>query len=227
MIEYTFKLADGRSFHFRVDLARRFDRKADLALHPSWTRLEFRQCANCPLKREEFRHCPVALDIEPVITAFQATNSYDKVTVEVRTPERAYSRLCDVQTGLRSLLALLMATSVCPILARLKGLARFHLPFATLEETVFRSAGSYLLRQYYIAKEGGEPDWELRGLIEFYRELQVVDRWLKERIDAASVKDANMNAAGSLIYLAMGVAFSLEDQLEELRQTFAGDVGKK
>ena len=123
----------------------------------------------------------------------------------------------DAQTGLRALFGLVMATSGCPILARLKGLARTHLPFSTMEETIFRTVGAYLIQQFLIHKKGGEPDWELKGLNLLYEQLQEVNRCFKARIDAASEQDANMNALGSLIYLAMGVSFSLEAQLQEIQ----------
>jgi hypothetical protein len=157
------------------------------------------------------------LDMGPVIQTFQNIVSIEICHIEVYTEARTYSRNCDVQTGLRALVGLIMATSACPVLSRLKGLAKMHLPFATLEETIFRSAGVYLLRQYFIFKEGGTPDLEMKGLHSFYEELQSVNRCFKRRIDAASEKDANMNALGSLVYLSMGVSFSLEDKLNEMR----------
>ena len=73
-----------------------------------------------------------------------------------------------------------------------------------------------MIQQFLIAKNGGEPDWELKGLYLLYEQLQEVNRCFKARIDAASEQDANMNALGSLIYLAMGVSFSLESQLQEI-----------
>lgn len=104
------------------------------------------------------------------------------------------------------------------MLGRFKGMASTHLPFATMDETILRVVGSYLIQQYIRNMDGEQPDWKLDGLNEFYSELQEVNRCFKGRIDAASEKDANMNALGSLVYLAMGVSFSLEDQLSDLRE---------
>ncbi len=217
VIDYSIQLDDGRAFQFRVDLDRKFDAKADAAEHPFWTKLDFKQCENCPLSREQYQHCPVSLDIEEMIVTFRSILSYESVNVEVRTEERSYSKRTDVQTGLRSLMGLVMATSACPILSRLKGMARFHLPFASIEETIFRTTGAYLIQQFFIFRDGGNPDLELKGLNDFYSDLQTVNRCFKERIDAASELDANMNAVASLVYLSMGVSFSLDDKLEELR----------
>ena len=37
-----------------------------------------------------------------------------------------------------------MALSGCPVLEQLKPMARFHLPFASVEETIYRAASMYL-----------------------------------------------------------------------------------
>ena len=216
IIQYVFKLDDGRTLDFQVDTERSGDGRREQADHPFWTELEFQKCNLCPLSSSEFTHCPAALDAQKITETFKSVISHLAVTIEVRTPERTYLKRCDAQTGLRALFGLVMATSRCPILSQLKGLAKTHLPFASVEETIFRSVGAYLIQQYLVQKRGGQPDWELRGLNSLYEQLQEVNRSFKARIDAASERDANMNALGSLVSLAMGVAFSLEDQLAEI-----------
>jgi hypothetical protein len=119
-----------------------------------------------------------------------------------------------------------MATSGCPILAQFRGLAQYHLPFATMDETLFRTSGAYLLKQYYIWKSGGTPDLAMKGLEQFYREVGTVNRCFKARLDAAfdKVKDANLNAIGSLLYISMGVGFSIDDNMSELQNKFFPDL---
>jgi hypothetical protein len=224
MITYSFALKDGRNFAFQVDPRRAHGTIAEAASRPAWTRLEFHQCANCPLGASTHPCCPVAVDTEEIALKFRDVPSYERVCVTVETPERTYSKECDAQTGLRSLLGLVMASSACPILGQLEGLARYHLPFASLEETVFRTTGAYLLRQYFLFKGGGTPDLELRGLHDLYAELNIVNRCFQSRLAHASSQDANLNAVGSLLYLAMGVSLSLEDQLEELRRGFGAQT---
>lgn len=216
IIEYAFKLNDGRSLDFQVDTERAVDGRSDQAEQPFWTNLEFQKCGLCPFSSSEHSHCPAALDAKKIIETFKSMISYQEVTLEVRTTERTYLKRCDAQTGLRALFGLVMATSGCPILSRLKGLAKTHLPFASMEETIFRTVGAYLIQQYLVNKQGGQPDWELRDLNTLYGQLQEVNQSFKGRIDAASERDANMNALGSLVSLAMGVAFSLETQLDEI-----------
>jgi len=217
IIEYVFKFDDGRSMDFQVDTERIGDARTLQAEQPSWTKLEFHKCTLCPLSGSEFNHCPAALDARKITETFKSMISYLEVTLEVRTTERTYLKRCDAQTGLRALFGLVMATSGCPILSRLKGLAKTHLPFASMEETIFRTVGAYLIHQYLVHKQGGEPDWELRDLNTLYGQLQEVNQCFKGRIDAASERDANMNALGSLVSLAMGVSFSLEAQLDEIQ----------
>jgi hypothetical protein len=160
--------------------------------------------------------------LEQIATQFSDIISFEKARVEVHTPERTYTKDCDVQTGLRSLLGLVMATSACPILSQLKGLADSHLPFATLEETLFRTTGAYLIKQYFIYKGGNVPDWNMQGLDYFYKNLQTVNRGFKRRLDSAftNEKEAHLNAIGSLLYVSMGVTYSLEDNLSELKSVF-------
>jgi hypothetical protein len=226
MITYEFVIDGGTGHEFKVDLDRVPGSGGGIARAP-WTLLIFNQCPNCPLARTEHLHCPVALDLEDIVTRFRGLLSFQVATVKVHTPERSYVKQCDVQTGLRSLLGLVMATSGCPILGRFRSMAYYHLPFANVEETLFRTVGSYLLKQYFVRKAGGVADLELRGLARFYEEVGEVSHAFKGRIDAASEKDANMNAIGTLILLGMVVSSSLDEQLKELEAQFSEGYGGK
>ena len=157
------------------------------------------------------------------MAAFGDVFSHHEVDVEVRTIERTYVKRTDVQTALRSLMGLCLATGGCPVLSRMKGPARLHMPLATVEETLFRMVGAYLIGQYITVCEGGRPDWDLNGLIRFYAELQDVNSSIKCRLDAAAEKDANINAVVLLMGISMLVSFSLEQQLIELKPFTIGD----
>ncbi|NQZ60502.1 MAG: hypothetical protein HRT88_23895, partial [Lentisphaeraceae bacterium] len=67
----------------------------------------------------------------------------------------------DVQEGVRSLRGLIMAASNCPILGRMRPLAKHHLPFSELEEMLVRMSGAYLISQYLNKENNEESDWEL------------------------------------------------------------------
>jgi len=220
MIHYRFILDTGATFDFQVDRKRVYGREQDAAEHAPWTRLESNKCQNCPIPSTALRHCPAAVDMEKIAAQFTAMQSFTQCRVEVVTPERTYSKDCDVQTGLRALLGLVMATSGCPVLSQFRALANFHAPFATMDETLLRTVGAYLLRQHFIYKVGGQPDLDLKGLENFYQEVQTVNQCLHTRIVSASENDANLNAICSLTYVSMGVANSLDDNLKELRKLF-------
>lgn len=220
MFTYTFRFADGRESVFTVDPKRGFSLEADLGDQAPWTRLERHQCPTCPLLPGQIRHCPPAVDLQPVVQAFAGIAPSGRVEVRVTAPQREYRRECDVQTGLNSLLGLIMATSGCPVLARFRGMARFHLPFSTAEETLFRTVGAYLIRQFFIMRDGGEPDLSLEGLDAQYRQLIEVNTAFAERIREAAPEDASANAIVQFWSISYLVNNSLGEQLEDERAHF-------
>ena len=137
-IEYRITLDDEHEFSYRIEPDRVFDHET-AKLAPRWTRLDHQQCNNCPLSRNEFSHCPAAVDLHRVIEDFQGLPAIRKAQVHVRTPEREYNKLVGLEEGLRALLGVIMATSACPILGRLKPMAHQHLPFASNQEFVLRA----------------------------------------------------------------------------------------
>ncbi len=61
-----------------------------------------------------------------------------------------------------------MVTSGCPVMGKLKPMVKFHLPFASGEETSYRMVTMYLLAQFFKYKNGKEPDWDLKNLVKIY-----------------------------------------------------------
>jgi hypothetical protein len=223
-ITYQFAMADGTRHEFVVDLDRPGQQPASAQL-PAWTALGYHQCPNCPLKAESSPRCPAAADLAPAIGTFAKVISYERAMVTVTTEERTYRKECQVQQALSSLVALFMATSGCPILGRMRGLARTHLPFATMDETLFRSVSAYLVQQLLVHKKGGAPDWNLKGLLSHYDDLDALNRAFKTRITEAAVQDSTLNAIATLGMLSMGVSLSIEDRLDELAR-FAVSLDK-
>ncbi len=219
MIEYELKVDDGSEHVFAVDPCRRLP-LVDESQAPEWTRLAYQRCGGCPLDDSEHERCPAAVDASEILERFKGVMSYARVDVSVRAGERTIVQNVDVQTALHSLLGLVMATSGCPILARMRPLAHHHLPFASKEETVFRAAGAYLLGQHFVARDGGEPDFQLEGLKRLYKDLQEVNRAFTERIRAAAVRDANLNAVVLLFSLSVLVSFTLDD-LVQIREMYS------
>ncbi|WP_018868841.1 hypothetical protein [Thioalkalivibrio sp. ALgr3] len=223
MSEITYRLerSDGSEWCYQVDIHRSRDpaRHNDEA-HPDWTRLECRQCENCPLDARTVEYCPAAIEFADIARHFADSPSVERIRGRVDTPVRSYLKECDVQEFLRSLFGLIMASGACPILSRLRPLAEFHLPFATLEETLYRMAGTYLVRQYLDRREGeAPPDWDMEGLQELHRELNTVNRALMERIRLASRRDANINAMQNFVSITTIVEMDIDASMSQLLGT--------
>lgn len=221
-IKYHFRFQDGRSSEFRVtaDPARVPPEQTA----PAWVKLGYCQCSNCPLKAEEKANCPAAVAMLPVVREFQAQDAYEKVEVTVTDDRRSYFKHTTLEEALRSLLGLKMATSGCPVLGELKPMALHHLPFANSEEFIMRSVGDYLLQQLFAKRNSGEPDWELSGLVDRNKRLQLVNQALWQRIHAECQGDSSLKVLLSFFSMASSVSVSLESQLRKLQARMAGAV---
>jgi hypothetical protein len=165
---------------------------------PDWTRLEHQQCKDCPLKKETSPHCPVAVRIAPLVESFKDCVSYDPADITVEAPGRVYTKTAPMQIGVSGLFGLVMATSGCPVLDKLRPMVFTHLPFPSLQETMYRSMSMFLLGQFFVAKKGGKPDWTLEGLAAIFAAIGKVNASIAERLRPLCVKDASVNAVINL-----------------------------
>lgn len=210
-VRYSFKLAKTRKVVFDV-ATQPLELNQDEA-HPEWAKLGFEQCACCPLKDKNCQYCPAATRMNEVMEAFAGDDSTESVEVTVKTAERSYFEECDLQVGINSLLGLMLATSGCPVLKPLGAMASFHIPFCTTRETLHRTVGSYLIKQYFKQLEGEEPDWEMKELKELYDKLEGLNRDFSKRIQKSSCSDAVSNAVIMFFATSVVVASSLDQQL--------------
>ena len=222
-ITYSFTLPDNRKESFELT----FDAVSVELLAPTpadppfWTRLEYEQCGHCRLSRQKHAHCPVALNLVPVIERFDRLMSFDKIIVEVISAERHVVQKTSAQEGISSLMGLLIAGSSCPITHFFKPMARFHLPFANKDETMWRAAATFLLACYF-TKNGLQPsDMDLRGLVKIYDEVARLNDALVDRLRAATSKDSAVNALVHLDVFAKYLTPPLEDTLRQIRPVFA------
>jgi hypothetical protein len=220
-ILYKFQAGDGTEKEFETVLdGKTLGLRNDLPPHlPGWTKLSFNQCENCPLG-SEVEHCPVAANLSGLIEAFKFSTSYESVFVVVETPERTYAKQSTIQNALSSLMGIYMVTSNCPILDKLRPMVRFHLPFASATETVYRSITTYLLAQYFKKQRGKTPDWELERLVDIYKEISKVNKGMWNRLSAASSFDANVNALIVLNTFGDALRFSIKKGLDDLEKLF-------
>jgi len=183
-IRYLFRLPDQTTREFTLRLhpeqLRLHPEQLRLTGHltdpmPEWTRLGFEQCDHCPLSVADEPHCPLAASLVGVIDLSREVLSHDEVEVTVITAERSILNRTTAQRGISAIMGLISATSGRPHTRFLKPMARFHLPFATEEETIYRVASMYLMGQYFRRLHGQEADLDLDGLAECYRNLQSVN----------------------------------------------------
>jgi hypothetical protein len=216
---YHFQFPDGRTESLQVSPAVPGQAQADL---PPWTGLGFHQCSNCPLSAADTAHCPMAVRIVPLVVLFEKVRSYDDVTAQVESEERTVTKRTSVQRVLRSLMGLLVASSDCPRIEFLKPMARYHLPFSSTEETIYRVVSTYLLAQYFLRQQGKAADAGLEGLKAHYRELQQVNLGMAARLGAIRVQggDSSINALVLLDLFAQSLPDSIDAELEELQPAF-------
>lgn len=187
---------------------------------PDWTRLEYHQCPHCPLQAVGHSHCPLAASIAGVVKQFQHIISYDEIFLQVETNERMTTQKTTTQRALSSFMGVVMAVSGCPHTSFFKPMARFHLPLASEEETIYRSTSMYLLAQYFRLREGFAPDFSLTGLNNIYKNIQTVNSSIIERLRKASTADSSTNAIIILDMYARIMPYVIEDALEDIRYLF-------
>jgi hypothetical protein len=105
-------------------------------------------------------------------------------------------------------------------------MARFHLPLANDEETVYRAASMYLLAQYFIKNNGEAVDFDLSGLKSIYRNIQLINYTVAERLRAASKSDSVLNAIVDLDVYAQTLTIVIEESLEELQSIYRPYIDK-
>jgi hypothetical protein len=218
-IRYGFDLPDGSKK--QVDL--RFD-PANFRLinqapadPPFWTELKFSQCANCPLSADEHSHCPSALHMASAVESLKDLVSFDAVGVTVTQAERTVHSQTTAQQAMSSVLGLIMATSGCPWTDRLRPMARFHLPFASEAETVYRSVCMFLLARQLV---GAGDTHGFATLKDLYENLHVVNRDMSRRLGAATRTDPARNAMALLDSYTTLLPAALESSLQELEPLF-------
>ncbi len=220
--DYIFNIPDKEEMRFHIAL----DPKTLNCIPPAeaetakWAELENEKCTNCPLNSKQHKFCPIALNLVNILPHFTDIYSYQQTTVTVKTPGRNYVAETSLQRGLGSMLGIYMVSSGCPIMAKLKPMVRYHLPFASIEETVFRAASTYLLGQYFKHKKGEPADWSLDNLVLIYEEVQKVNMAMAERLRSVPAKDANINALIVLDIFAKEMPMNIEMSLKPLEYLF-------
>jgi hypothetical protein len=103
---------------------------------------------------------------------------------------------------------------------KLKPMVKNHLPFASLEETKYRAISMYLVSQYLLRKQGKTADWDLKGLVQIYDDIRIVNFNFVDRLRALKLKDASLNAISILDsfadFTSSSIDYEMQDELQEL-----------
>jgi hypothetical protein len=221
-IHYKFSFSNGETREIPLHLEEDTLALLPMGTHapPAWARLDSHTCKGCPLDPARHPYCPIAVQLGEVMEIFYEHTSYDEVMVEVVDSRRSYLKETSLQEALGSLVGIIMATGGCPVLAPLRPMVRFHLPFATLEETEFRMISMYLFAQYIRLKNGQEPDWTLAGLQAIYDRVRNVNHAFAKRIRAASGSDVGVNAIIILDCFAKAVPSAIRTLTKDYEKYF-------
>jgi len=157
-----------------------------------------------------------------LIELFKDVRSYDIVDVIVETTERKYFKnKTTIQRTLGSLFGIIMVSSGCKELDKLRPMVRFHLPFATIEETVYRTTSMYQLAQYLRSKRGLEPDLDMKVLLSIYQKIHEINVNFVRRLQKATEMDANLNAVAILDTFSQMIPLGIKDTLKDFENLFS------
>lgn len=223
-IRYSFMFQDGREIDhtIRLDPETYENVASPKSEIPFWCEINYSKCSHCQLKSDEMTACPVAMNFVDIAEKFKSIASFEIVDVIVTTEERTYvKQTVPVQKGLSSLFGIIMVTSGCRDLDKLRPMVKFHLPFATIEETIYRVASMYQLAQYFRVQHGLEQDTDMDQLVRIYEKINIINSSLCHRLQKATEVDANMNAVVILDVFSQMVSLKIQENLVEFEGLFA------
>lgn len=215
VISYKFEFPDGSANEFTM----RMDKQSLNAISNSntpryeWSKLSNFKCPHCPLNEAEHEYCPIAINLADIIHQFREMPSYREAKVTVVTENRTYTKETSVQSGVSSMLGIVMVSSGCPIMGKLKPLLHFHLPFASLEETQVRALSLYILSQYVKWKKGVLPDWDMQGLVMMYEDIRQLNYNVTRKIANLEIMDTSINSIVILNNFADYVTFTIDERM--------------
>ncbi|MBP7124822.1 hypothetical protein KBD49_00465 [Myxococcota bacterium] len=214
VILYRMTFQDGRQQTFRVVL----DRVTLNLLSwpedppPDWARLENHRCRPCSLDPGQHAHCPAAVALSELASAFKNAVSWTPVDLWVETEHRNYQRQTTLQKAVSSLAGIYMPTSGCPVLNRMRPMVQTHLPLQTQFESTQRFLSLFLFEQWARERQGLPFEWNPRALQAYLEEVSLLNAAFAERLGTIPGQrgDATPNALVILDSLAMATLASTE-----------------
>ncbi len=221
--DYQFQFEDGftKNYHIALDPKTLSLIPIKNCHHaPDWIHLKYHQCSNCPLDIDNHLHCPIAANMMELVETFKDVLSYHHCTVVCETEDRTYTKKTSIMEGLSTIFGVIMATSDCPIMDFLKPMARFHLPFSSVEETTVRTASMYLLGQYFKYKNRNDMKIDFKTLENHYGQVKLVNEGIIKRISSVGNQDADKNAVVTLHSISLFLSMEIDYSLSTLEYIF-------
>ncbi len=225
-VDYQLESSNGKLLSYGIDIHRDtlVSRCSSAEAAPDWARMDHVRCHNCTLPDEEF--CPIAARLAPAIQRFSPMVSHDRVIATVITPERSYVKEVDAQEAIRSLLGLIMATSGCPSMKPFRYMARYHLPFASLEETIGRIVSTCLLAQLFThpqtdADTPTQLPFTIREVENLYQTMQQLNENMSKRLRDSTKAESAVNAIIILSAYSALIPMVLDKEMRKLHRLFS------
>ena len=90
-----------------------------------------------------------------------------------------------------------------------------------MEETLYHVISMYLFAQYFEYRRGGNPDWDLKRLVNIYEDVAKVNDGFTKRIKSIHTEDAGLNAIIHLdCYRRFANQSILETDLQQISRYF-------
>lgn len=224
-VEYRFDLENGSTITHGVEIdpLTLISSAPTVGIPPEWARLGHERCEGCTLENSDY--CPIALRISAPVERFSSFVSHTRVTATVTTPERTYLKKVDAQEGMRSLFGLIMATSGCPSMKPFRFMARYHLPFSSIEETVSRILGTYMLGQYFrhpnpSPEQAHHIPVDLQDVAALYNTMQRLNDSMARRLRNSSLAESAMNAIIIFSAYSSLIPLMIDKEIRRLRPLF-------
>jgi hypothetical protein len=221
-IKYVFRFAGGAAIEFPLEFE---EPGFDLVVPerrgwPAWTALEAHKCSHCPLDAASSPRCPLAASLVDVVEGSLELVSHGSVEAEAILPDRTVSVSTNAGEALRSLMGLIIPASGCPHTAFFKPMARFHLPFSSAEETLYRACSMHRLAQQLRAEAGVAVSDGFGELAQVYADINLVNQHVVARLQDAAGEDSSRSAVALLDVFAQLIPFQFDQALDDLRALF-------
>lgn len=213
-IEYRFEHAEQQwQWQTTIDAEYGFQPVQSAAALPNWVSAEAFRCGHCRLAPGA--PCPVAANLARSGLDFASLASYDEVQVSARLNGHVETRCkTSAQQAFSSIVGLIVATSsACVSTHLLKPMAMYHRPFASQEESIYRSIANAAL--FY---QQTQPNESFAAFVENrYQELHELNVNLVARIrDQHPEYEALVNALVNLDTFVKGVIYNAQNAFPDL-----------